>query len=146
MQRQCRDEVEQIHQFFHDWFVGAVGNDDASFARAAGVLAPEFALVTPRGGLESRDSILDQIRALHGARASTPLRIWIERFTPRFVLGDGCLVMYEEWQQLGAGRTARQATALFRRRDGTPNGVEWLHLHETWLPGRAPLAPTSDRK
>ncbi len=36
--------------------------------------------------------------------------------------------------------TGRRASAHLRRKDGTPNGVEWLHLHETWLPELAPKA------
>jgi hypothetical protein len=27
----------------------------------------------------------------------------------------------------------RLSTALFRERDDTPNGVEWLHVHEVWI-------------
>jgi hypothetical protein len=53
-------------------------------------------------------------------------------------VGDILLVTYEEWQQSGDQTTARLSTALFRDKPDAPNGLEWLHVHETWLPDRAP--------
>jgi hypothetical protein len=54
-------------------------------------------------------------------------------FEPRYVGRETCLGTYEEWQEVGEERTGRVASVLFRRAPETPNGVEWVHLHETWL-------------
>lgn len=40
---------------------------------------------------------------------------------------------YEEWQDTGQGERGRISSVLFRRRERAPNGVEWLHVHETWI-------------
>ena len=55
-------------------------------------------------------------------------------------MGDRALVMYEEWHSLKGEESARLSTVLFEKRAGAPNGVAWLHVHETWLPGHAPAA------
>jgi hypothetical protein len=43
------------------------------------------------------------------------------------------LTTYEEWQEIEGKVTARVSTAVFKQKANTPNGVEWLHVHETWL-------------
>jgi hypothetical protein len=43
------------------------------------------------------------------------------------------LATYEEWQVIEGETRGRLSTALFRNREGTPNGIEWVHLHETWM-------------
>ncbi len=44
------------------------------------------------------------------------------------------LVTYQEHQTTAGDRLGWQSSALFRAREGRPNGVEWLHVHETYLP------------
>ena len=63
-----------------------------------------------------------------------PFRIWIESFQPRLVAGNLALVTYEEWQEVEGRVTGRLSSALFREMETAPKGVEWLHVHETWLP------------
>ncbi|MFX0092506.1 MAG: hypothetical protein ACFFBD_12150 [Candidatus Hodarchaeota archaeon] len=43
------------------------------------------------------------------------------------------MTTYEEWQEIDGQTIARLSTALFRKCFDAPNGVEWLHAHETWL-------------
>jgi hypothetical protein len=53
--------------------------------------------------------------------------------------GDRCLVADEEWQSDGTGEgTGRLSTALFAPAPAAPDGVAWLHVHGTWLPGAGP--------
>ncbi|CAB1072082.1 hypothetical protein D1AOALGA4SA_1436 [Olavius algarvensis Delta 1 endosymbiont] len=78
----------------------------------------------------------------HGVRAAS-FRIDIRHYTCRFVFASWCLLTYEEWQY-DCETTARVSRALFRRSSSHP-GVEWVHLHETWLP-RAEVAPAEVEK
>lgn len=48
-------------------------------------------------------------------------------------LGDIALVTYEESQSRDGDKRVLFSSALFRDKEGTPNGLEWLHVHETWL-------------
>jgi hypothetical protein len=78
-------------------------------------------------------------RAAYGGQANTEFRIWIEQPAARRLSGDLWLVTYEEWQNDGVGQiNGRLSSALFTARAGMPNGVAWLHVHETWLPDPAP--------
>ncbi len=132
----CGAEVAGLHRFFVGWMTGAVARDAATYARFTGAVADGFALISPGGTVTEREALIAELEAAHGQRAA--FDIWIEDCRCRFTAGDLCLITYEEWQQTGETKTGRLSTALFRRRAAAPNGVEWLHVHETWLPGAAP--------
>lgn len=135
MQAQCQREVVELHGFLVDWMTGAVPRSAATFARFADVLADGFALISPRGVITERRPLLRELEAayaVHGAD-DVPFRIEVRNFRHRHTQGMLCLVTYEEWQQLSGVATGRLSSAWFRARNDTPHGVEWLHVHETWL-------------
>lgn len=131
MKNRCEKEIIELHQFFQDWFSGAVPNTDEQFTRAADVLDEGFVIISPDGTLTEGAPLLAGIRQGHGTRPN--FRIWVEDF--RFHRQDNyiALTTYQEWAKIGEETTARISTALFREKAGNPNGVEWLHVHETWL-------------
>lgn len=128
----CRAEVIDFHRFIEGWLSGRLEPTDANYDRARAVLAPEFETVSPSGRSRSRDGILADMEQAHAA-FDRSFEIEIRDVSPRISFEDACLVTYEEWQRAGEETTGRLSTALFRRAEA-PNGVEWLHLHETWLP------------
>ena len=122
----CRNEIIDLHTFFERWLSG----ETEDLSRCEAVLADEFTMIGPGGRLIDRATLLDNLREAHGARA---VGIRIENFTVREI--DGlCLATYEEWQDEEGEVRGRLSTALFHARDDAPHGVEWLHVHETWLP------------
>ena len=135
MESRCSREVQELHQFFQDWFTAALPDEDSSFARFSNVVADGFAIITPEGRTLERDLLLTGLRGAHGSWADGG-RIWIENLNVRRTVGDLALVTYEEWQESEGQTRGRLSTALFRESAVTPNGVEWLHVHETWLPPR----------
>ena len=137
MERDCALEVVELHQFLQDWMTGASPRTADAYARLAEVLADGFTLINPRGVANERGALMAELEGAHGVHADEGFRIWIDNPLSRHQLGDFALVTYEEWQQLAGKTSARLSTALFRRRRRLPNRVEWLHLHETWLPGHA---------
>lgn len=132
----CEAEVAGLHRFFVGWMTGAVARDTTTYARFTDVVADGFALIGPGGVVTEREALIAELEAAHGQRAA--FDIWIADCRCRWSAGDLCLITYEEWQQTGEVKTGRLSTALFRRRAAAPNGVEWLHVHETWLAGAAP--------
>jgi hypothetical protein len=136
MQAQCQREVVELHGFLMNWLTGAAPRSAAAFARFADVLADGFALISPRGVITERRPLLRELEAAHGIHRADDLgfRIEVRDFRQRFTQGALCLVTYEEWQHLSGSATGRRSSAWFRTRSDTPHGVEWLHVHETWLP------------
>ena len=140
METRCEQEVRGFHAFLRDWLAGAVPRTAESFARFAGVMDDGLEVISPLGTVTGRDALVDEFESLHGQLAADAdeFEIWIENFRCRWAEGDHAAVTYEEWHRRRGAESARLSTALFRRAEGTPSGVVWLHVHETWLPGRAP--------
>ena len=135
MAQNCEKEVLELHQFFQEWFNGTLENTEAAFERFDSVMADDFEIINPEGQKSSRAGIIARLQAAHGfqANATPPMRIWIENLHSRPLPGGDQLVTYEEWQETGGITRGRLSSALFSSSADTPNGVQWHHVHETWL-------------
>lgn len=129
----CAREVEALHDAMEDWFAGRV--DDDAFSRIDRALAMDFEIVSPDSDRRGREELLDGLENAKGSKATSvpPFEINIKRVETRAESDDLCQLIYEEWQRSDGDATGRVSSALFRRREDAPEGVEWVHLHETWL-------------
>lgn len=134
MDESCRKEVFRLHQFFEDWFLGRIPNDDETFAGCADVLAAAFEIIPPSGELTGRAELLERLRDAHGQYGKIDFRIRISEVRGRTITDDAHMVTYQEWQETDGTWTARWSSAVFRRNSQAPNGVEWVHVQETWMP------------
>lgn len=132
----CEAEVIELHRFFVDWLGGELDDSPEAFSRLSEVLSERFLQISPSGERRERRAVLEAVWGRHGSyrEARRSFRIRIENLESRFRGPGLCLVTYDEWQELDGIPRGRASSALFREREGTPQGVEWLHLHETWLP------------
>lgn len=131
-QERCKKEVTELHQFFEKWFKGKLPDTDEAFARFESVMAEGFEIISPAGKAMKRNVILNAVRGGHGKEPDA--KIWIENHRHLLTHGDLSLVSYEEWQVTGGTKRGRLSTALLRVTEKTPNNLQWLHVHETWLP------------
>ena len=146
VEARCRREVDELHAFFVRWFTGAVPRTREELARFTDAMHAEMEMVTAGGDRHTLASLAETIDCAHGCMEGSRAGFAIAVRNVRVLrsLGAGAershLVSYEEWQTVGAAETARVSTALFREQGGAPNGLAWLHLHETYLAGHAPNA------
>ena len=126
-------EIVELHEFFVGWLGGALPATDGVFSRLTDTVAEEFLLIGPNGERTPRARLIAELRAGHGSRSGWTM--WIENAELRFRAAGLVVATYEEWQRYADGTiTGRVSTAVFRERADTPNGLAWLHVHETWLP------------
>lgn len=143
LEQRCREEVEQLHHFFQGWFSGRLANTDDAFDRFARVLVSEFQMISADGTFfTSREELLAGIRSLHGRWQDYLIRV--EDVSVRRLRDDLCMVTYVEWQRVDGQTSRRTSSAMMVEDDSSPNGVVWLHLHETWRPGEHPSASSAD--
>jgi hypothetical protein len=127
-----QSEIVQLHQFFQDWYNGKLPHNGAAFQRCEDVLAPGFTMVPPNNGkVLERLPLLGVLWNLHEAKVG--IEFWIEDIQIRHQNGNAILATYQEWQKYNRVVTARLSSALFEKAHSTPNGVHWLHVHETWI-------------
>lgn len=130
----ARLEIVELHRFFEGWLGGALPADEPSFTRLTRALAEDFEMIGPDGRLIPRAVLLEELRVAAGGQPG--LRIWTEHESPRVVGGGLVLATYHEWQSLPDGEPrGRASTVLLRVRAQAPGGLEWLHVHETWIRG-----------
>lgn len=129
----CPREITQLHQFFQSWFNGEIDDTDDQYDRLEHVLASEFVLITPEGMENERSRLIRGLRSAHGGNRDNPVKIWVEDIRCRHHEGNVAVFTYHEWQEKKGDKKGRLSTVLFRRKDEIPEGVEWLHVHETWL-------------
>lgn len=118
-----------------------VPETDEVFQDVSTALAPNFHMIGPNGVLTAQPELLDGLRKAYGCHEKKKRRFQIEIKNCQSLFGDGdiCLMSYEEWQRVTENlcdeeveETARISTVLFRECEGCHNGVQWMHVHETW--------------
>lgn len=127
----CGDEVHALHRTIEGWLAGTLPESRQAFARFSDALAADFVIVHPSGTTATRAGVIARLWRAHGAEGQR-FRIGIRNLVCRLEAPPWCLLSYEEWHH-GDVPTGRISTALFRQAD-RPLGLEWVHLHETWLP------------
>lgn len=142
MESRCRDEIIQLHEFFERWYLGELADTDAEFERCSRALAPDFLWISPDGDIHEGGNVLPIIRQAHGSRKS--FRLWVEGPVCRMARDNLYLFTYEEWQQSEGTTTRRISSALLQSQPSAPNGVVWLHVHETWADPRTTAGPTEN--
>lgn len=135
IERRCRREIDELHDFFEDWFNGDLDQNSESFERFESVIAPGFVLIDLEGAAVRRDELVPVIRDRWGHRADEGEPIAIDTDEIELLRSEGelHLATYIERQRIGDSSNNRRSSVLFRESDGAPNGLEWLHVHETLI-------------
>ena len=122
-------EVHQLHAFFERWYAGTA---DAAEIQRLDVLSDSFVMIGPDGRTTDGRLVHTAIEQTYGGRW---MQVTIRNVSvrPEFDFGT-----YEEWQTEGGVTTGRLSTAVMHPAPDHPNGLEWIHLHETWLPETLP--------
>lgn len=133
----CKTEVAELHQFFEQWFRGELPATDAGMARFDAVTAPDMHLVGPFGGLVDHAQVRAHIVAGHGRDPSR--RIWTRAVQVLRREAPLTICTYQEWQLRPEGLRGLQSTVVFEDAPDAPNGLRWLHVHETLMPEDAEM-------
>ena len=139
MKHQFEAEIREFHEALAGWFLGTLPRTEQGFSGLADVIAEDFTLISPRGVVDHAVPLMAQIEGAHGVQSVAQFSIRIQNCQLIFADGMHCLGTYEEWQEREDATTVRLSTVLFRVRAGRRNGLEWAHLHKTWLKDHAPV-------
>lgn len=127
----ARAEIVALHRFFVEWYDEATA-DGADFDRFERAMGEGMHMIPPSGAMLGRDAVIGHVRANRAAFRGD-FSIEIAGIRPLWEADGAILVTYVEKQARAGENTARRATALFLENPSAPHGVEWRHLHETWM-------------
>ena len=131
MENNPEKEIVELHQFFQDWYNNQSPDTDENFARFSSVMTPEFTRIDPDGNVSGRAPLVKGLRKAHNSHGD--MKIWIRDVQVRFQLGDIITATYQEWQEIKGEISCRLSSVVFKTQPEAPNGLGWLHVHETWL-------------
>ena len=123
----------ELHRFFVRWLDAVHPDPTLSLDRFSTVAAPGFRLIQPSGAISDRQGVIDWLARSRASRGTpeVPFRITADEVEAIEAAPGVCLVTYIERQDGPAGPTAWRSSALLCEAVDTPNGVAWVHVHET---------------
>ena len=128
---QARAEIESLHEFFVDWFAGALPAEafEENFLPR---FSADVVFIPPAGFHFGFGELTAVIRERYASNPDFRIAIrnvQVHRETPELLI-----VTYEEWQRNALASSppdnGRVATVVFEKGDR----LKWLHIHETWVP------------
>lgn len=127
-------EITEFFKFFSDWFDGAIPNTDEQYSRISRVIPADSTFISHKGEMiTARSFFMNSIRTAHSTIPQ--LHMQAKNIQLQWENGDLALIIFEEWSIAPIPVTGgRLCSAIFRKNPNTPNGIEWLHFHETLLP------------
>jgi hypothetical protein len=134
MKASSEKEVRELHQFFEAWFSGRLTHNKETLDSFSEVLHPDFHIISPSGDRASKVDVVEQVDQAYSSFRDGSIRIWIEDLHFTLVTENTILVTYEEWQDINGRLKGRVSSAVLQENLDLPNGLEWLHVHETWIP------------
>lgn len=133
MEIECRRNIKELHVFIESWLKGSVEKSRLEFQHFEGALDEDFIIIHPSGKLQTKVDIISDLWEAYGIQSES-FTITIRDIKIRSVSENICILNYEEWQT-GVEKLARISTVIFRKSANSSKNY-WLHLHETWCPGK----------
>jgi hypothetical protein len=132
---QIETAIHEIHDFFTDWVGGKCPGDARTFKRnALDRLSNDLVAIMPGGQSFGKRDFEGYMTSIYGSNPD--FRIKIRDIRLRHQIGDVAVVNYHEWQRNAKDsdepNNGRLTTMVVRDRGAET--LEFLQVHETWLP------------
>ncbi|BBN20033.1 sucrose-6-phosphatase [Marchantia polymorpha subsp. ruderalis] len=126
-------EIVDVNTALVMWVNGDIPNTDAAHNRILGVMAEDGTMVYPWGEERLLRKSVVSYKSKHGLKKDSKVQVWMDCIKEQKLADNIILVSWQSWQQSTSGenRKGNFATAILRTKMGTPNGLEWVRVHET---------------
>lgn len=128
----AKREVIEFNLFLEMWLCGHIPDSDQNYERVVEVIDNGATMIYPWGRQSSLKESLDLVRQKHGLMSGKNFMTWIDNIEEKKLADGVYLVTWESWEKLNGGEhKGYYATAILLSKEKTPNGVQWLRVHET---------------
>ncbi|MEH6345782.1 MAG: hypothetical protein V7785_11895 [Bermanella sp.] len=141
LKQRASDEINQWYEMFYQWSRGLCKNEEKFVRPIFDALAEDFHVVLTNGVMMNKHQYWQRLLTLYGSRSGdAPSRIVNLKLNT--IEEDHVLAVFD---LIKDGESNKKFdSALLRLTKGTPNGVEWLYVHESAhdiIPTPQPLSP-----
>ncbi|NKB35579.1 MAG: hypothetical protein GKR93_00230 [Gammaproteobacteria bacterium] len=130
LEKDVRIEVEELHQFFVDWFNGKA--DQSVFDEFTSRFDSKVHYIGPGGALLDQTALTGFLAGARGI--ASDFRIAIRDVKVLHQSDSHIIATYTEWQRHAVfsdrPESGRRTTVVLSK----SKPFRWLHIHETWLP------------
>lgn len=128
----AKREVIEFNVFLEMWLCGHIPDNGKNYQRVMEVIDNGATMVYPWGKESSLKESLDLVRQKHGLMSGKNFMTWIDNIEEKKLAEGVYLVTWESWEKFNGGEhKGYYATAILLSKEKTPNGVQWLRVHET---------------
>lgn len=128
----AKREVIEFNLFLEMWLCGHIPESDQNYQRVVEVIDNGATMIYPWGRQSSLKESLDLVRQKHGLMSGKNFMTWIDNIEEKKLAEGVYLVTWESWEKFNGGEhKGYYATAILLSKEKTPNGVQWLRVHET---------------
>ncbi|XP_027176070.1 sucrose-phosphatase 1 [Coffea eugenioides] len=137
-------EVVKFNLFFERWRRAEVEKSELYLANMKAVCCPSGVLVHPSGIEKLLGDCVNAFRTCYGDQQGKGYRVWVDQVLPTQVGSDSWLVKYKKWELSGEKQKGCLTTVLLSSKGvSVPEGLTWVHVHQTWLDGAGPTDDSS---
>lgn len=126
----ARHEIVHFHERIGKWFRGEMGPDEMEEMLTLKEFHVDFAMISPTGACKRRADLAAWLPSVYAAKPGIVLEV--KDINLRFEREGAILMEYVEIQIGGGADHERISTALFVYNE--EGYLQWLNLHETFLP------------
>ncbi|KAJ4720516.1 Sucrose-phosphatase [Melia azedarach] len=91
--------------------------------------------VHPSGIERSMRQCIDLIEKMYGDKQGKKYQVWVDRVSSAQIGSDAWLVKFDKWESSGDEWQCCLTTVLMSSQATAPDGLKWMHMHQTWLEG-----------
>ncbi|CAM6100642.1 unnamed protein product [Calypogeia fissa] len=127
-------EIVEYQIYLEKWLRGQVDTSDSGFWRLIHTMDEKSSLVFAHGTEGNAHLTIDGLRSLHGAVPQ--FVIWVDRVRVKKLSEGAWSVIFDKWERPTPEELhCKIISSVLVSQAGTPNGLKWVHIHETWLAG-----------
>ncbi|KAL8114794.1 sucrose-phosphatase 1-like isoform X3 [Apium graveolens] len=129
-------EIVMFYLFYEKWRKAEVEKTEQSLHKLKSLCHSMAIFVHPSGVKRPLKHSIDDVVMLHGDKKGKPFSVWVDQVYSAEIASNTWLVKFYKWELCDEEKYCCLTTVLLSLKTEEPDGLMWLHMHQTWLEGR----------